>query len=65
MICHLYMTVRCGISITLEDGSVCRTKQTERTFVSKVSTNKFCWKDAKGRICMADTKALFSHSESL
>jgi hypothetical protein len=64
MIHHLYMTVHHGIQITLEDGSESRTKRTERTFVRKISANQFRWQDAKGRICTADAKELFSQSES-
>lgn len=56
---HMYITVRAGIPVTLEDGRKCKQKMTERAWVHKVGTDKFLWRDASGRVCSTVSKILF------
>ncbi len=59
MMQHIFTTVHSGIPVLLEDGSISRTLRTERTFVIKTAANQYSWKDHAGRICTAETSALF------
>lgn len=59
---NMFITIRSGLPVVLEDGSKSVTRRTERTCVRKISSNLFSWKDAAGRICKTEAKVLFPPS---
>lgn len=58
MMQHLFITIRRGLPVTLEDGTKSRTMHKERTFVKKISADQFKWKDATGRVCITEIRNL-------